>query len=703
MAAPQRIVVPHTGQSLGDGFNSQTMTVLGPGGIEVEGSGEDPLAGGGTATTRYLTITSQERFEEALSGSVEVDGRYGLASGDAKFSFSEQNAIDRTSTYILCSCVVRNALRKAHLYTPSDTMKKLAITGDKDAFRKSFGDYFTAALRTGGELHVLVRVTSSSTEHQRAITASLNAEYNGLAAAVSFSAAFASAAADATSRTEISIVVHQTAGVGLEFKIPSADPDSVRAVLEKFPAVAHSNPRAYEAELLSYDVLADVPFPSEVLLEDRRNALEDCLVRRRGYVSALAEIGLARDARTREVFEELPPEAELAAVENQFRRALNQLRTHARAVADGSISPDLFVADPEPIAPVFRRRTSGNFRSWLARAQAQESDLLLDERIIFDAVLRQAAGLLDGPLDKATPIAVERAAGQITSLEVGGSGLRSLSSLAPLPQMTSAPLRAIRIGNASLTDLEPLATFSRLESLHCEAALVDLAALGSLPGLKTLGLADNEIEDLTPVQALIGLEVIWVEGNRIETLEPLRNLVELTTVVVASEWLSSVPGLDPIKPFRANPITDARALAAIPAFASCPLTTADRVAVKLLASPSDGFVLPIPSLAVAGTAKRIGDSNRFELVSDAGEREVLALGGLRRVVDLDLPEGSMTICMLWSQARGSALGISTSSGVPVPAQRVVDLFFGGSFRLRSDVERLLGRLPDTLVELAPAP
>jgi len=698
MAPPQRIIVPFTGQRIGDGFNSQTMTRVGTG-LTVGPVGEDPVAPGQSAVFRFVMLTSQDHLEESLNFSAEIDARYGLFSGDAKFAFAESNSINRTSTYLLASGVIANALQSASVFTPTETVNSLVKSGDKEKFKAAFGDYFTQALHTGGELHILVRVTSSVTEFQQAISASLHAELNGLFAAVSFKAALEKAMSRETSHTEVTIEVYQTGGVGSEIHIPGTDADQVREALNRFAAAAHQDAKAYKAELVTYDVLS-LPFPSEELLQDRREVLDDCLVRRRGYLSAISDLQFAQSPDGELIFENLPPKPDILALENAFRRVLNALMAHARGVSDGSIAPALFVADSEPVAPVFRRRQSGSFASWWDRATKKDPTLLSDERILIDSIAREAKNLLATPTDE--PQAMEHAANQITSLALGSEAGPRLNSLALLPKMIEAPLRRVDVVNAALEDLSGLESFSRLELLNVPGTrLRDLRSLASIAGLQTLFVAGNDIDDLTALSALTELKVLFAEGNEIPTLEPLRNLAKLTSLSVAGERLSI--GDEPWQ-FKDNPITDARALSAIPAFASCPLAKIDKVRVTIFDSPNNGFEIPVPVLSQSGTAIRIGDSNRFEFSITGGmDGEQLTLGALRQSVDLDNFPTPVVIFTLWFPSRGLALGVCQSDSVAISAQRIVDLYFDESQgKIQLDVDRLLGQLPGTLVELAPA-
>lgn len=107
----------------------------------------------------------------------------------------------------------------------------------------------------------MVRVTSSNTDHQQKISASLHAELNGLTAGASFKAAMEEAERDTSSHTEVDIQVHQTGGVGDQIQIPGTEADSIRDHMNRFAAAAHASAAAYEAELLTYDTLV-LPLPA---------------------------------------------------------------------------------------------------------------------------------------------------------------------------------------------------------------------------------------------------------------------------------------------------------------------------------------------------------------------------------------------------------------------------------------------------------
>jgi hypothetical protein len=87
----------------------------------------------------------------------------------------------------------------------------------------------------------------------------------------SFQADFQKANESASTRSEVSAVMFQRAGVGSEIS-PTKEVADVLARVKAFPAVAESHPTAYEVEVATYDTVPlPLPTPEEEEL-DRQDA-----------------------------------------------------------------------------------------------------------------------------------------------------------------------------------------------------------------------------------------------------------------------------------------------------------------------------------------------------------------------------------------------------------------------------------------------
>ena len=647
--ARQRIVIPFDGHVIGEGFNSDNAERVGTG-LTPDSVGDDPVAPGQDAVFRFLMVTSQASLEKTLNLGAEVDARYGLFSGGAKFDFAQSNATNMSSTYIVASCLISNALRFGKDFKPNDLAKPLIAAGDKEGFKTAFGDRYTQALRTGGELHAVVRVTSSNVTHQQTVSASLHAELNGLVAAASFKASLKTAQQDASSHTEVDIQIHQTAGVGEEIHIPGTEADSIRAIMNGFATAAHNNAAAYEAELLTYDTLA-LPFPPADEIEDKRRVLEDCLARRQVYWSAISDLEFAQSENASLIFDDLPPAQQLVDLQNEFRRILGDLMAHAHAVSRGTIEPTPFVATNEPALPRFKRRNATSFAVWWARKQSKDETLLRDESLLIDDIARSARSMLTVPLEQASAATMERAADktEFLGINMGSDHLDfpRLQSIEVLPQMLDAPLRELFANGTGLDDLVGMESFSRLEKVEVsdgvlgdvralaavagirelklwKNAIVDLSGLAGLKSLETLDLHQNRIVLLAPLQTLTSLRDLNLAENQVEDLGPLAALSQLEVLSIASNRVVSLDPLGDLPALRMleingreredsppdNLIVNARGLARSPRLASS-FASIDRL--RLRAFGKDG------APREAGIATRDGDSNRFEFVSDTGD------------------------------------------------------------------------------------
>lgn len=656
--APQRIVVPFNGHVIGEGFNSDTVERVGVG-LDVARIGEDPQAPGQTAVFKFDMVTSQASLEKALNIGAELEARYALFSGGGTFGFAESSAINTSSTYIVASCVVLNALRSGSGLTPTAAAQALIDAGDLDSFKRAFGDRFTQALHTGGEFHALVRVTSSNTEHQRDIAASLHGELNGLLASGHFSASLDIAQKDTSSHTEVDIQIYQTAGVGTQVTMPGADAASIRSHMNEFAQAAHQSAAAYQAELLTYDTLA-LPFPSLLELEDRREVLADCLVRRQGYLSAISDLTFAQTQDAPLIFADLPSPQELVDLQNAFRRILGQLMDHARGVAAGTIDPVPFVAQDEPAPPHFKRRSASNFAVWWAKRK--QPDLLQDELFLITRIADRIRGTITVDVEDASPEVMERAADTITELDLSFSetdGFPHLRSLAPLATMLDSSLRELTVENQQLADLTGIEAFTRLTFVMLNTCgLTDISPLAAAAGIADLHLHSNNITDLAPLRSLTVLERLFVGGNRITSLDPLAGLSRLSMVSIARIERGTNALLE-------NPIADARVLGTLPLLAS-PTTTADRLTLTLFDNQD--------TVVETGTATRIGDSHRFQYVPDGTTTpEELLVMAVWQLSDLRAVPAPVVVTALHFRSRDVEGVAATLPGNPAGAMSGPDI------------------------------
>jgi hypothetical protein len=615
-AAPgeKRITVPFDGHVIGQGVSADTLTRLGTA-LQVGRVSENQVADAQSVLARFQMISTQDSLERSLNTSVEVDARYGLFSAGAKVEFAQSQAINNKSTYILASCIVSNALRSGSGYTLDARAQPLVQAGDEAGFFSAFGERFVDALHTGGEMHVLVRITSSSAEHQSKLAIALHAEYNGLATGGGFKAAYQTAAADASSHSEVVIESYIVGGRGSQIHLPGIDADQVRALIDTFPAQVAEHAQAWAAELLSYEALA-LPFPPPEVADDKRRVLDDCLTRKRRYWSMLSDISLAQSDSTDLFFSSVPPREELDALANRVRAVLNDLMAHSRAVASGAIAPALFIAADDPQPPTLVRRSSTSFGRWWDRRH--DPALLYDEMAIIVFVGAELEKLLDRRATDIDAQTAERASLQVTELNIMDGLANRFTSLEALPRILEAPLRNIRIDSTSFNSLRGVETFSSVSQLSASGTrLTDISPLASLGGLRDLNIADNAIDSLASLAGAVSLHGLNCSGNRIVTLEPLRKLGNLQHLVLGGARNEQTADGQVVKPwsFLDNPLDDTAVLADLPLLSNI-LTRADHLTCDL-------HDIGTGALLMTAQAARVGRSNRF--VATAADMPALTI------------------------------------------------------------------------------
>lgn len=338
--------------ALGQGFNALSGEFVGTG-VEVVEKVEQ-LATGGHADYGLEITESHTSFMSSLGLSMDASGRYGLAAADGKFELAQRAAFNTSSTYVVASCRVQNAM---------ETVGKGRIVGEyrhflekKVEFEKAFGSHFARGIQTGGEFYVVLKVTSTDKQTQSSLSAEFHAECQGLAASGEFNASFQKANASQSSETKTTIISYQKAGRDGELSYVS-NPTEIIQRMRDFSTIARHSPFGYEVEVAEYVTL---PLPEINLqaIEDREFSLADCARLRLKYITVRNDIEFARENRL--FFDDLPPNEELSQWYEMYTRALAKVQMHAQKIAGRLIDPvvfDLKAAEPGLILPLvnFRR------------------------------------------------------------------------------------------------------------------------------------------------------------------------------------------------------------------------------------------------------------------------------------------------------------------------------------------------------------
>lgn len=335
----QTKVVAFDDHRIGQGYNSQTQEKVGTP-LIVDGAGEDPLADGQRVDNSFELVTTQESLMTALGIDVSLDARYGLFSGGAKMSFAENDAVNSFSSYLVARCLVQNATRYGQGFSLTPEAKVLLDAQRLADFQTAYGDMFVRSLKTGGEFYAIVRVTSTSSQDQQSVSASLQAEYNGLAASGSFSSAFKDSTERTHGETSVTVWISQAGGQGDQASYTGQEAAQVIARMKEFPGIVHQHATGCLAELATYNTIP-LPLPTEEELEAREMALRDCVSQKMKLLTAIQDIGFALNPDdAKKYFVAVPSKDVLLQASDKYRAALSLLLSHAIKVSTGKIKEE---------------------------------------------------------------------------------------------------------------------------------------------------------------------------------------------------------------------------------------------------------------------------------------------------------------------------------------------------------------------------
>jgi hypothetical protein len=332
-------------EEIGMGFNSKTGLAVGSA-LEGFTVVENPAATGAELTSAISIVSTHEELQESVGMSFEAQGRYGLVAGSAKAQFSEKTNYNSMSTFVIASVVVENPLRRGKNFRITADAKALLDSLQMDKFERAFGDSFVRGLQTGGEFYAVVRITSVSTSTQTALSAALQAEYNGLAASGSFKAEFEKTKSSAQTKSEFTSVMYQRAGSGATIS-PTVTIEEVIDRFKKFPEIAAASASAYEIEVATYDTIP-LPVPTPVEQEAFLEALADAREKKLRYIQTRNDLEFA--IRFPEFFEDPLPADTLVTAAAVYTKLMNAVTQHAIKLSKGQINPPQFF-DPTLLSP----------------------------------------------------------------------------------------------------------------------------------------------------------------------------------------------------------------------------------------------------------------------------------------------------------------------------------------------------------------
>lgn len=124
----------------------------------------------------------------------------------------------------------------------------------------------------------------------------------------------------------------------------------------------------------------------------------------------------------------------------------------------------------------------------------------------------------------------------LESMSLGGTGM--VSDLIPISNLIE--LRSLNLADNQIQDIRPLSNLINLKVLNLwNNQIQDITPLANLTRLIYLNSASNDVENLAPLAGLIHLRTLNLSTNQIEDITPLANLTGLITLKLSYNRISN--------------------------------------------------------------------------------------------------------------------------------------------------------------------
>ena len=300
-----------------------------------------PAAGDQGMEARYDTnlVQTAEQMYQSVGVNVAAEGRYGLFSASGKFSFMEESRFSSTATFLVARADIQCSFTRVQDPVPVADAQQLVRDGKQEAFRKRYGDFFIRGIKSGGEFIAIISITSSTTEKERQLAASLKASFDGLVASGSVSVDMEEKQRELRSESSIRVTIYQRGGSGDQISYASTV-DEVLTRLKTFAKSVQENPKAYSVQAASYETLVFPDAPNWFDIARAQQVLEDCMRKRLQLLTARNDLEAV--LLHPEHFENPPDRATLSAWSTEVTATLNALDAHTSTVINSISAAEYF-------------------------------------------------------------------------------------------------------------------------------------------------------------------------------------------------------------------------------------------------------------------------------------------------------------------------------------------------------------------------
>jgi microcystin-dependent protein len=219
------------GMDLGIGCDYQLGVIHGS---ALEHDGSKDVGGGQVVEFGLKVITSSEELAKSLEASSNVSYS-GVFSATASAKYFSESAVSKYHTYVVAKCIVKNPVQLLKNPKPKKEVNEWITSNNQSDFDKLYGKYYCSGWVTGGCYFGILEISSTSSEEQKIIAASVSGSGWGFKANASVSERIMKAA----EKKEKRITIYKMGGNNEV--LPTTVDEMIRDVVT-FPSQVKKNP-----------------------------------------------------------------------------------------------------------------------------------------------------------------------------------------------------------------------------------------------------------------------------------------------------------------------------------------------------------------------------------------------------------------------------------------------------------------------------
>ncbi len=264
-----------------------------PMGVSVKPGDIQPvtMADGQEVEYSYSMIESVEDFYDALDVNIKAKGRYMWGSASAKVEFSKSIKVNTQSIYVVGRCTVKNSFLRDMQPTLLPHAAAMLSKGQTEQFQRAFGGDCVVGLRTGGQIYIVISITSHSKEQSRKVGVDVKAGVQFLVGGGSVSVDVDKVIKEAMAENQFSIAMLQSGGKGNDASLTLEIEDAM-ARLKAFPDIVARNPVPYACLTASYLTLPLPDMPNFMDRKQQQRVLNEAAQLVTRYDAALNDVEL---------------------------------------------------------------------------------------------------------------------------------------------------------------------------------------------------------------------------------------------------------------------------------------------------------------------------------------------------------------------------------------------------------------------------